>query len=172
MTVKKFFESLYKDARRRALLREMQDELGEPVMQAEMPADEELAVDASVQMKDALRSMVMAAFDDESIDTPATIGKIKEIMKAQEKLLAGDEPAAEAAGDEEEPKPDEEDKTVESLIRPLTAELAKIGKQITEIKGQLNVERPMGGVRESRGNGDGWTFPKDAAEATARLIRR
>lgn len=176
MTVKKFFESLYvKDAKRTAILREM-DELGEPVMQAEMeePA-EEPAADAGTQMKDAFRSMVLAAFDDESLDTQATIAKIKEIMKAQEKLLAGDEPAAEAEGDEEVPDEDKEKlAAAESLIRPMTAELAAMREAIKELKGQVGVERPMGGMRENRsnGNGDGWTFPKDAKEASARLIRR
>jgi hypothetical protein len=52
-------------------------------------------------MKGAFRQMIMAAVDDESLDTAATMKKIKEIMKAQEKLTGGtstpDEPVDEAA---------------------------------------------------------------------------
>ena len=56
---------------------------------------------ADDEVKSAFRAMVVAAFDDESLDTAATIGKIREILKAQEKLSApSDPPASDGGGDE------------------------------------------------------------------------
>lgn len=40
------------------------------------------------QIKAAFRSMIIAAVDDDKLDMAATVGKIKEILKAQEKLTA------------------------------------------------------------------------------------
>ncbi len=51
----------------------------------EMPAEE---LGADDQVKAAFRSLVMAAFDDDALDAAATINRIKEILKAQEKLEA------------------------------------------------------------------------------------
>lgn len=41
------------------------------------------------QIKNALKQMVLAAIDDDKLDMKATIKKIQEIMKAQEKLMGG-----------------------------------------------------------------------------------
>lgn len=45
--------------------------------------------DPKTAMKGAFRQMIMAAVDDESLDMKATMKKIAEIMKAQEKLMGG-----------------------------------------------------------------------------------
>ena len=53
------------------------------------PVDEptgDTASDSDAQIKAAFRAMVMAAFDDESLDTKATVQRIKDILAAQEKL--------------------------------------------------------------------------------------
>jgi hypothetical protein len=39
------------------------------------------------QIKAAYKQMIMAAIDDESLDTKATLAKIREVMRAQEKLM-------------------------------------------------------------------------------------
>ena len=41
------------------------------------------------KIKDALKQMVLAAIDDDKLDMKATIKKIQEIMRAQEKLMGG-----------------------------------------------------------------------------------
>lgn len=46
--------------------------------------------DPKDQVKAAFRAMVIAAFDDDKLDIKATLTKIRQIMQAQEKLLAGD----------------------------------------------------------------------------------
>jgi hypothetical protein len=56
----------------------------------DMPAPAAPAeVDPKAAMKGAFRQMIMAAVDDESLDMKATIKKISEIMKSQEKLMGG-----------------------------------------------------------------------------------
>jgi len=56
------------------------------------------------QVKAAFRAAVMAAFDDESLDTKATLKKIADVLKAYEKLSGEsektetDEPVSDAAG--------------------------------------------------------------------------
>lgn len=53
---------------------------------------------ADEQIKGAFRAMVVAAFDDDSLDSKATIAKIKDILNAQEKLMSKPE-KKEPAGD-------------------------------------------------------------------------
>ena len=56
----------------------------------EMPsAPAATETDPKAAMKGAFRQMIMAAVDDESLDMRATIKKITEIMKSQEKLMGG-----------------------------------------------------------------------------------
>lgn len=81
---------------------------------------------ADAQMKAAIRAAIMAAVDDETLDTAATISKIKEILKAQEKLSGetppASEPVSEADGEEE---PDGDEKQVQE-----SAELAKARREL------------------------------------------
>ena len=84
-----------------AMLLEQMDELGAPV--AEIPVQVEPEANAQDQIKDAFRKMVMAAFDDDSLDSAATIKKIREILKAQEKLGSAEPaPAIEQEDEDEE----------------------------------------------------------------------
>ena len=73
------------------------------------------------QVKAAFRSMVMAAFDDDKLDAKATLKRIGEILKAQEKLTGAGEPTS-------EPKPEGPSDTPESVdeLRRLRAELAAV----------------------------------------------
>jgi len=90
-TVKKIVE---KFLGRRATKRlvEMEVEVaGEPV--AEVPVEVAPEESSEDQIKAAFRSMVMAAFDDETLDTKGTLAKIREILSAQEKLLVKEEDA-------------------------------------------------------------------------------
>lgn len=53
--------------------------------------------DPKDQVKNAFKQMVIAAFDDSSLDAKATLKKIGEIMKAQSKLMGVEAPAEPAA---------------------------------------------------------------------------
>lgn len=123
--VKDILEAAVTTDRQKSALKEMEPMVGETEMEA--PPAESSAED---QMKAAFRGMVVAAFDDESLDAAATVKKIKEILAAQEKLLAGDAPAepaaeAEGEGEEDEEKPEEEQPVAESKrIGELAAKLA------------------------------------------------
>ena len=106
-TVRQILEANKADKRAACLL-----ELDEFDTMSEAPV--EVAVDATPedQIKAAFRSMIMAAFDDETLDMAATIIKMKDILKAQDKLSdpgAGEEtpPAAteENTGHRDEDKP-------------------------------------------------------------------
>ena len=73
------------------------------LFESEYPTMDDAAVmdqpaDPKTAMKGAFRSMIVAAVDDDSLDMKATIAKIKEIMKAQEKLMGGGSTDPEAEG--------------------------------------------------------------------------
>jgi hypothetical protein len=75
----------------RAMLLKLLEEDGmAPIAMAEMPA-EASGGESEDQVKAAFRQMVVAAFDDDKLDTKATLTKIKDILKAYEKLNGGGE---------------------------------------------------------------------------------
>lgn len=77
------------------------------------------------QIKSAFRAMVIAAFDDDKLDSKATLMKIKDILKAQEKLSGG--------GEAEKPKPpgDGESKpTTESAVTTTTPDAKQLLEQV------------------------------------------
>jgi len=105
-----------------ALLRE-QMEMDAEV--AELPVEVEPEASAEDQVKEAFRAMVIAAFDDTSLDTQATIAKIKEILKAQEKLEGG------GGSDDGEDKPnDGEASTPESHKQKPDPATTKLQEQV------------------------------------------
>lgn len=93
-TIKQIFESLPAKAAGRSHLIEMMDEEMDGSKVAEMEVDMPAEANTDDQVKSAFRAMVMAAFDDDSLDAKATVAKIKDILAAQDKL-AGKEPAKE-----------------------------------------------------------------------------
>lgn len=87
--LKQVIESLAADhAGRAAVLELMGDGFTDMPMEAEV-AD---GGDADAQINDAFRSMVIAAYDDETLDSAATVARIKEILKAKDKLSGKDTP--------------------------------------------------------------------------------
>jgi hypothetical protein len=67
------------------------------------PNQPDASGDPKSAMNGAFRQMIMAAVDDQSLDMKATMKKIAEIMKAQEKLMGGSSPSeTELLGDTEE----------------------------------------------------------------------
>lgn len=84
-TVRQVLEANRKDQTAAKLLLLIEEEPF--VAMAEEPVAE-LAPEANAddQIKSAFRAMVIAAFDDDSLDSKATVTRIKEILAAQEKL--------------------------------------------------------------------------------------
>tara|TARA_B110000285_G_C15112047_1_gene611715 strand:+ start:760 stop:1905 length:1146 start_codon:yes stop_codon:yes gene_type:complete len=108
----------------------------EPVLEMEVEAPAEATADD--QMKAAFRTMVLAALDDDSLDTKATLKKIKDILNNQDKLVGGDVPAEateeedgdDPAGDGEEIKP--EDEEAKAAVESLTRTVKKLEARIAD----------------------------------------
>lgn len=105
LTVRRVFESLdRKDPMKRFMM----------VLKEQVESDEVAVMDAPVEgdasapssdesVKNAIREMIVAAFDDDSLDTKATLKKIRDILNAQDKLLGKKEssaPAEDSGGSE------------------------------------------------------------------------
>lgn len=87
-------------------------------MAPEAPAS---SSDPKSAMKGAFRQMIMAAVDDESLDMKATMKKIAEIMKAQDKLMGGG--AMPATDDAEEAMPKAAEESYKAQLATLTQRL-------------------------------------------------
>ena len=64
----------------------LEDMMAGGTMAPDMPVDVAEGSDADAQIKAAFRSAVTAAFDDESLDSKATLAKIKDVLNAYDKL--------------------------------------------------------------------------------------
>lgn len=100
----------------------LEDEAMGPMaeMPVEMP-DESAPED---QIKAAFRTAVMAAFDDDSLDTVGTLARIKTVLKAYDALKAADEKPAEA------PAESGADEAAESLKRKADPMFKKLQEQV------------------------------------------
>lgn len=81
----------------------------------------EAAPEASAedQTREAFRQMVLAAFDDEALDTKATAARIKTILQAYDKL-AGDNPGGSTAVETEpEGEPEMESKVTKQILESI-----------------------------------------------------
>jgi hypothetical protein len=124
----------------------------------EMPVDVPDAAGSQEQVKAAFRALVVAAFDDESLDIPATLARIKEILKSYEKLVG--RIAADGGGSEvEEPAPPEE--TQESLAA-VRAEVALLREDFA----RLHRREAARQVLESAG-----VDPRDLPRERLRLLQ-
>lgn len=89
----------------RARLQEMDPGVGDYT--AEMP-EESADMSAEDQIDSAFRAMVMAVYDDESLDDAGKLAKIKQLLQTKSKLTTGAEPATEPTptpeGDKTDPK--------------------------------------------------------------------
>jgi hypothetical protein len=124
-----------------ALAALMEDAMADPVM-GEIPVEMAPEANADGQIKSAFRAMVMAAFDDESLDSSATVTRIREILKAQDKLLGGDDPAS------DEPKGDES--PVAESIQALTEQIQQLTRrqQVADLLESVGLTRV--GIGEER----------------------
>ena len=116
----------------------------------EMPTPSAPAeTDPKAAMKGAFRQMIMAAVDDESLDMKATIKKISEIMKSQEKLMGGGSSApstdeAEEAYDKDKKMEESYKQTISALTQRLESYEAK-EKQAQRLE-SINTELAKAGL--------------------------
>ena len=96
-------------------------------MEGPMDAPMEVVDGASSdeQIKSAFRSMIMAAVDDEGLDIQATLNKIKEILKTQEKLLGIGEKKPDAAAGDGEKMPE----SIQAALDALKSQMAEVLKE-------------------------------------------
>lgn len=113
ITLKEFAEQT-----KNPLLLKLVEEGEMGAMPMDAPAD---AGSGEDQIKTAFRSVVMAAFDDDSLDMKATLAKIKEALKAYEKVKGG--------GEKEEPT---EESKPDAATESIKAELADLRKLLME----------------------------------------
>ncbi|MFA6244225.1 MAG: hypothetical protein WC655_25000 [Candidatus Hydrogenedentales bacterium] len=116
VSISEALAALFTTDEQAATLQEMVD--------AKMVPDAPMATggDATGQMKAAFRAMVLAVLDDESMDTNASVARIREILKAQEKLIGG-----ESADSQPQKTKESEDMTEEQQ-----AEMKAIHDKLTE----------------------------------------
>lgn len=123
-TIKQIVEAVPKTTWGRSTLARLIEEehmVGE-VPVAEVPVEAPAESTNDDQVKAAFRAMVIAAFDDESLDAKATIARIKDILKAQEKLT----------GTPSEPEPTEPGEETVPESKKAIADLRTEVKQLTE----------------------------------------
>jgi len=121
-TVREILESLDQKDKCVEWLTNMTEEEAPLAMAAEAPVEAPAEANGDEQMKAAFRAALVAAFDDASLDTKATLKKIGEVLKAYEKLTS--KPDAEPAP--EETPAEEEKSTTESKDHELAAKVAKL----------------------------------------------
>lgn len=195
MKILEALRAIFTTAPQIKMLREIEDAgIVTPEMTAEAPAE----ASSDEQMKTAFRQMVIATYDDPAMDLKATILRIKEILKVQEKLLGGvgdnfdeeaveeepveENPSEEEGGEKKPPEKKKEEETDESkknpppipdvtkLVESLQGEIAALKEAVTVLKGQVGVEKPRSGVAQT-GNGD-WKPPTDASDFAKRAVIR
>lgn len=98
-------------------------------VQEEMPVDVPSAASSQEQVKAAFRALVVAAFDDDSLDIAATLSRIKEILKSYEKLvgrIASDGGESDGGGDPTQP-------TSESFVA-VRGELERLREDLAQLQ--------------------------------------
>lgn len=131
----------------RARLQEMDPGVGDYT--AEMP-EESADMSAEDQIDSAFRAMVMAVYDDGSLDDTGKLAKIKQLLQTKSKLTTGAEPATETAptteGDKAEKAMAESFKKIQEKLDAVDAFLLRescrslieaAGKQVTPERVEL-----------------------------------
>lgn len=158
------------------LLREIVDE---GVMDEELPLEVEPEAEAGVeeQITTALNAAAIAVVEDESIGPKETAAKVEEIMVAKEDLLdkGGEENPAEGESEdeEEEKKPTSEShkRKADPMLVQILEGQRKLQKQLTDIKGRINVEKPKSGMNLTEGQKTNGEKSKDAKDFFERVTR-
>lgn len=142
LTIKKILEACGPKSKGAKHLKTVMEMDGMDSM-GDMPVEMEPEASADDQMKAAFKAMIMAAVDDESLDSAATVARIKEILAAQEKLMSGaaPEPTAEAEATDEEAMKKEEEKAAAEAAAKAKREAdekaaleSSTAKQLAELK--------------------------------------
>lgn len=113
----------------RAAVLKLFEEDGPMATMAEQPVEAPAEVDSESEVKAAFGKMIMAAFEDDSLDMKATLAKIKDILKAHEKLTGKAEaPASDVADDDSEPAK-ESHVELNSRLRALESERDELKRE-------------------------------------------
>jgi ribosomal protein L12E/L44/L45/RPP1/RPP2 len=147
-TIKQIVEqqTKLKKSRRSPLYGILKEQLGNEIdgaAVAEMPVDGADSADPSEMTKEALRTLVMSIFDDESLDQQQTLDKIRQVLQMKSELpsgngggSSGEETANEAASESAE-------KRVAELERRLqeTEDREKVSKYLSDQGVAINEAR-------------------------------
>lgn len=135
---------------------------------ADMPAESS----SDDQIKAAFRAMVVAAFDDEALDSKATLARIKEVLSAYEKLNGG---ATKAAATESEDPP--ADKEKEAMAESVAAR-KEIATELLEAAGikvdsaKVNALAALTDAKERKSLVESWKPSTDTYRVQKPLISR
>lgn len=127
----------------RRILREMEEDLMAPEAVVEMAPE----ASADEQMKAAFRSAIVAAFDDSSLDTKATIARIGEVIRSYEKLTGDgkkDDAPDEDGGDDSPAEESAKLQKLEGELNRIKCEsmLLKSGREATDIRVEMLAGTP------------------------------
>lgn len=151
LSIRKILEAVFKKSKATVLEQMEADGMMPPEETAvEMPAE----ASSDEQVKAAFRQMVVAAFDDESLDMQGTLAKIKEILKAYDKLTTDESSASDSASSDDAPA-SEGLKAIRGALEEQQKSFRQELKQIRE----LLAERPMSGTRGVEKTLEGRTDP-------------
>lgn len=110
MKLKEYVEQIDKTNPLQPILAKLlEEDAMAPMADATMPAEAPAAGgESDDQIKAAFRQAVIAAFDDDSLDTKATLKKISDILKAYDKLQGGSAPASKESAPASDSAPTQE----------------------------------------------------------------
>jgi hypothetical protein len=129
----------------------LQEMEGAGVLTPEMPMAEPGeggGSDSDQALKDGFKAAVMAAVEDDSLDMAGKLAKIKELLKAQEKLMAPKEAPAPAASSTDGGSGGESG-TSEAKAKELAANLQEQVKRLT-LQVQVKDELAASGMRPTK----------------------
>ncbi len=113
--------------RHAALLELLEQQQADP----ETPIEVSSEATNQEQVKSAFRVLVVAAFDDESLDIKATLVRIKEILKSYEKLVGR------IAGDDDADVDVEEVAAADAMSEGFLASLGEFRSELTRLREDL-----------------------------------
>lgn len=164
-SVREIATSLKETAPLAGILCSLLEQEGMPAGAGDMPVETPEAGSSDSQIKAAFEQAIVAAFRDDKLDTKATLNKIKDILKAYDKLSGGDKPADASPAAEAAPTPE----SVRSDLAGLRDEFKKMESLIEGLRDRQVAKPKSTALRESaKDEGK----PKDVKDFVRRLRGR
>lgn len=111
--------------------------VGDDPAVGDVPVEVAPEMNADDQIAAAFKAAVAAVLDDTALDMAGKMSKIKELLKAQDKLEGGSEKPA------EETPAEEEETTTESTIEQLTKSVTTLTEQVSSMKRESTLSRVL-----------------------------